>query len=57
MGLFALSHLKNELERLLGCSVDIVRLREHMNAALHKRIEKEGTLCMIRNWSERPYSC
>lgn len=42
MGLFALSHLKNELERLLGCSVDIVRLREHMNAALHKRIEKEG---------------
>ena len=42
VGLFALSHLKNELERLLGCSVDIVRLREHMNAALHKRIEKEG---------------
>lgn len=30
------------MERLLGCSVDIVRLREHMNAALHKRIEKEG---------------
>ena len=42
VGLFALSHLKNELERLLGCSVDIVRLREHMNAALHKLIENEG---------------
>ena len=42
VGLFALSHLKNELEQLLGCPVDIVRLREHMNHLLYKRIEKEG---------------
>lgn len=42
VGLFALSHLKNELEELLGCSVDIVRLRERMNALLYKRIQKEG---------------
>lgn len=41
-GLFTLSHLKNELELLLGCPVDIVRLREQMNSLLYKRIQKEG---------------
>ncbi len=41
-GLFALSHLKNELEDLLGCKVDIVRLRDRMNHLLRKRIEQEG---------------
>ena len=29
-------------EQTSDSSVDIVRLREHMNAALHKRIEREG---------------
>ncbi len=41
-GLFALSHLKNELEELLGCKVDIVRLRDRMNHLLRKRIEQDG---------------
>ena len=34
--------LKTELENLLHCSVDIVRLREGMNFVLKKRIQKEG---------------
>ena len=41
-GLFALSHLKNELEELLGCKVDIVRLRKQMDSFLRDRILKEG---------------
>lgn len=41
-GLFALAHLKNELEEILGCKVDIVRLRDNMNTLLRRRIEREG---------------
>lgn len=41
-GLFSLSHMKNELEELLGCPVDIIRLRDRMNQLLRKRIEREG---------------
>lgn len=41
-GLFALAGIKNELEELLGCRVDIVRLRDRMDAFLKKRIQKEG---------------
>lgn len=41
-GLFTLVHIKNELEQLFGCKVDIVRLRDKMNSMLRKRIEKEG---------------
>lgn len=41
-GLFSLSHLKNELEELLECPVDIVRIRDRMNQLLRKRIEREG---------------
>ena len=41
-GLFRLGSLKNTLEQLFGCRVDIVRLRDHMNAFLRERIEKEG---------------
>ena len=37
-----LGSLKNTLEQLFGCRVDIVRLRDHMNAFLRERIEKEG---------------
>lgn len=41
-GFFALSGIKRELEDLLGCSVDIVRLREKMDSFLRDRILKEG---------------
>lgn len=41
-GLFALAGIKNELEELLGCQVDIVRLRDRMDTFLKKRIQKEG---------------
>lgn len=30
MGLMALCSLKDELERILGCNVDILRMREHL---------------------------
>ena len=40
--LFALVHIKEDLQKLFGCDVDIVRLREHMDAFLRSRIEKEG---------------
>lgn len=41
-GLFALAGIKIELEELLGCPVDIVRLRERMDSFLKKRLQKEG---------------
>lgn len=39
---YALVHLKHELETLLQCPVDLVRVRERMNPALRQRIEQEG---------------
>ncbi|WP_340112506.1 nucleotidyltransferase family protein [Maribellus mangrovi] len=42
LSLFKLAALKDELESLLHCNVDIVRLREVMNQMLKKRIEREG---------------
>lgn len=41
-GFFALSGIKRELEELLGCSVDVVRLREKMDSYLREKILKEG---------------
>ena len=41
-GFFALSAIKQELEDLLGCSVDIVRLRDKMDSLLRDKILKEG---------------
>lgn len=41
-GFFALSGIKKELEELLGCPVDIVRLRDKMDSFLRERILKEG---------------
>jgi len=41
-GFFALSGIKCELEELLGCRVDVVRLREKMDSFLYERIRKEG---------------
>ena len=42
ISLFKLAELKEELETLLGCQVDIVRIRETMNQILKKRITKES---------------
>jgi uncharacterized protein len=39
---YALVHLKQELEELMQCPVDLVRLRERMAPTLRKRIEQEG---------------
>ena len=41
-GFFALAGIKQELEELLGCKVDIVRLRDKMDSFLRERIQKEG---------------
>ncbi len=40
--LFALVHIKEDLQTLFGCQVDIVRIREKMDALLRHRIEREG---------------
>ena len=39
---FLIIDLKEYLENLFGCSVDIVRFRENMNPYLKERIEREG---------------
>lgn len=39
---FLIMDLKEYLEELFGCSVDIVRFRQNMNPFLKQRIEKEG---------------
>ena len=41
-GFFVLSGIKCELEDLLGCKVDIVRVRKQMDSFLRDRIVKEG---------------
>ena len=41
-GVFALAGIKQELEELLGCKVDIVRLRDRMDSFLRERIQREG---------------
>jgi len=40
--LFTVVHLKEELENVLHCTVDLVRYREKMNPYLKKRIENDG---------------
>jgi len=40
--MFALVHIKEELQNLFHASVDIVRLRERMNPYLKKRIDKDA---------------
>ncbi|RUM41154.1 MAG: nucleotidyltransferase [Desulfurobacterium sp.] len=39
---FVLLDIKEELTKLLGCKVDLIRLRKNMNKFLKKRIEKEA---------------
>ena len=36
-----LDRVQQELEELLGCPVDLVRIRQQMNLVLKKRIQKE----------------
>ena len=40
--LFILVHIKDELQELLGCNVDIVRLRQNMDTILRDSIAEEG---------------
>ena len=40
--MFLLIGLKDELQSILDCNVDVVRLRENMNPFLLKRIKKEA---------------
>jgi len=39
---FALVHIKEDIEGLIGRRVEIIRVREKMNPFLRIRIEKEG---------------
>lgn len=39
---YALVHLKQEMEILMRCPVDLVRLRDRMAPTLRKKIEQEG---------------
>lgn len=39
---FVLLNIKYDLEELLHCNIDIVRLRDNMNALLKRNIEKDG---------------
>jgi len=40
--MYLLVALKQFLEDLLGCSVDVIRMHRNMNSLLQKQIEKEG---------------
>ncbi len=40
--LFTLARIKYELEALLGCPIDLVRLREHMDEFLKQEIQKDA---------------
>ena len=40
--IFTLVHIKEELEKLFKCPVDVVRLRNNMDALLRNCINKDG---------------
>lgn len=40
--LFYLVHIKEDLQHLLGCPVDIVRERDNMDFLLKKNIQRDG---------------
>lgn len=40
--MYLLIALKQFLEKLLGCSVDVIRMHRNMNKLLLKQIEKDG---------------
>lgn len=41
---YILGDIKEDLEKLTGCHVDLVRLRSGLNSLLLKNIEKDGIL-------------
>ena len=49
-GFFALAGIKQDLEELLGCKVDIVRLRDKMDSFLREKILKEGIYVWYSDW-------
>lgn len=42
VGFFTLGSIKERLEQLLGCHVDLIRFRDRMNLMLREQIEREG---------------
>lgn len=40
--IFSLVHIKEELRQLFGCEVDVVRIRQNMDALLERDIMEEG---------------
>lgn len=40
--LLTLDMIQTELEQLLECKVDLVRIRDNMNSLLHQRIQRDG---------------
>lgn len=40
--LLTLDLMQDELEKLFGCPVDMVRVRNNMNSLLKQRIQREG---------------
>ena len=40
--IFSLVHIKEELRQLFGCEVDVVRIRQNMDALLKRDIMEEG---------------
>ena len=40
--LLTLDLIQSDLEKLFGCKVDMVRVRDNMNVLLKKRIEREA---------------
>lgn len=38
---FVLLDIREELSKLLGCKVDLIRMRKNLNKILRKRIKKE----------------
>lgn len=40
--IFSLVHIKEELQQLFGCNVDVVRFRQNMDTLLKRDIWEEG---------------
>ncbi len=40
--LLTLDLIQSDLEKLFGCPVDVVRVRDNMNSLLKQRIQQEG---------------
>lgn len=42
LSLLTIDLIQSDLERLFGCPVDMVKIRENMNSLLKQRIQKEA---------------